>query len=584
MAARRACLGVALLASAALGQTPAFRATVQEVLVPVSVLNKSGKPVLGLTRDDFQLFFDGRPAAIGSFRAVNAAPPAASSAATRRVPALPPNVFVNVPALAGTRQTRVVLLLDYLNTTTSERQRIRMQLVRFLRQRRQGETAVAIYGMTDSLLLLQPFTSDPSVLARAAAEILAAKPGRGAPGLPPPAVVGTAALEPLAPAELAQAGITVAAGPPVGTTDGAIEYFVARERWVEANLNRLLRARYVLAQFEQLARSLSGIPGRKEVLWLTSDASPLNPSLMYQQVLEDPAAESLRVQAADVGAAYRALAAADVSVFPVDVRGVSNPGLLGAGSQASHASFEVMMGHSSPGEDATSGFADHAESLAADSSLAMTGAAVSTGGEVLANNNDLVALLLRAESLWSSYYLLSAVAPPAAPGYHKIEVKVARKGVKLLFRRGFATESAAQAAASKARESDLQQAAHVLMDATGVEIVLYLGMPRRVGQGAELPFTATIWGPSLNSEKTPRGQRYFFTAATVTIAAAGKVVASAGQDFDRVLAPAAAAQVAARGYTFPGKFVIPGSGEYYGRLIVRDDFSGRLGTITLRLR
>src|SRR5262245_45450270 len=56
------------------GQTPAFRSRVDLVEVDAVVRDKSGNPVRGLTRDDFQVFEDGKPMAIETFTAIDLPP------------------------------------------------------------------------------------------------------------------------------------------------------------------------------------------------------------------------------------------------------------------------------------------------------------------------------------------------------------------------------------------------------------------------------------------------------------------------------------------------------------------------------
>lgn len=98
-----------------------------------------------------------------------------------------------------------------------------------------------------------------------------------------------------------------------------------------------------MAQFREPAGSFAGVAGKKTVLWLTGDASPLNPTLMNVINFSDPSSEPLRVQWRDVAATYEALSNANISVFPVDVRGARNPGLEKPDEASNHHDFMQSM-------------------------------------------------------------------------------------------------------------------------------------------------------------------------------------------------------------------------------------------------
>ena len=100
---RLAALAVALVVVSLVGhaQEPVFRAGVDLVTVDAIVVDKDGRPVTGLTADDFILTVDGKPRGIDAFELV--AVRAAETAADRRLPDVSSN-DVAEPA-------RVVLLV-----------------------------------------------------------------------------------------------------------------------------------------------------------------------------------------------------------------------------------------------------------------------------------------------------------------------------------------------------------------------------------------------------------------------------------------------------------------------------------------
>src|SRR5438477_13168763 len=72
---------IGLFAQSAPQQPATFRATVRLIVQPVSVKDKQGKPVLGLTARDFVLTEDGQPQEIAfvEYQAFDAAPAATLS-------------------------------------------------------------------------------------------------------------------------------------------------------------------------------------------------------------------------------------------------------------------------------------------------------------------------------------------------------------------------------------------------------------------------------------------------------------------------------------------------------------------------
>lgn len=580
---RGVLLGTALLLGLSQAQSPRvkIKATSGLVLVPVSVLDKAGRPIQGLQSRDFQLFFDHQRVKIAGFDLVQT-----TGRSSARRPTLPPNAFVNVPASAASRRTRAVVLIDYLNTSAAARRLLRPQLERFLNSKEAAGAEVAIFGMTDSLLLLQPFTDDPAALARAAARALVAKPGKALSGFPAPWVAGSARAGLTSPSGIASAAVTVNAGPPPpNNTDARIQYFFARAQWQQLQLSSYIRGRITLAELRQLAGALAGIPGRKAVLWLTSDVAPLNPDLTNITSL-DPALAAVRLQPGDMASTYRALNAADVAIFPVDLRGLANEALVQADSGMTHEAFRESIGETAPrGEIAASGPTDLAQSEAANSALGMTNVAAATGGEVFAGYNDITSELDRAQSLWSTYYILSARAPAGIKRrhYHSIKVKITSRGARLLYRRAFVAPPLALA--NPLRRITLAEAAQALTDSTQIQILLQTGRPTRNRSGEVLPFTATLWPGSLARESLPSGFRYWLSVEVLTLDKHGRPISARHEELDRLLSSSVAAQVESRGYVFAENFDIPATqpSPAYGRLVVGDHLSGRIGSITISL-
>jgi VWFA-related protein len=565
--------------------TPVFRATSETVLVPTTVLDKQGQPQAGLKLTDFELRVDGKPVTIASLNEVSG--PIRASA--KAPPPLPPGTIINVIPVEEPQRSWVVLLLDFLNTSLPDRMELRRQLLKFLTADLRPGQPIAIYALGKSLTLLHPFTSDTQALIEAASRIMNQKgfppaPGTavGFAGATPAAVAGVIAAAPGGPASLTPSnGSGVGAG-------GDIEGFLLASEWRVSVYATRARAEDTLAQFRQLANSFAGVAGKKTVLWLTGDASPMNPTLMNQVNIADPTSVPLRLQWDKVAATYQELSAAGISLFPVDVRGVGNAGLKKPDETGSHTEFMQTLAQSQPGDGAIyPSVISRRQGEAANAIMAMETAAVETGGRVLGGNNDLSALLGRAQSLWSSYYVLAFTPQPESPGkspvYHRIEVKVPGRPVEVLYRRGYAARPESLIASDDELKRDVADASNSPVDFTAIPLTLRLAPEDKTASSRGPRFTLTIPATALDRTDTPQGSRYRFSIFIVLKDPKGKVLSDLGDKIDRLFAPREAAALLRHGFLYPGQFDAPAGDKTFGRIIVRDNLSGRVGTITVQI-
>jgi hypothetical protein len=203
-----------------------------------------------------------------------------------------------------------------------------------------------------------------------------------------------------------------ASGPPRGKgVDALNDYFTLQNARQEYNLDQAHRASDTSSAFRELAESFGGIAGKKTVIWLTGDASPLNPSMGYE------------------------------GVQPTDMNPYSSMVGIGGGE-------------------------------AANARLAMDSVAGETGAAVLAGNNRIEVLFDRAYKLWANYYVLAFV-PQMPPNeneasYHRIQVKVDRPGVHVPARRGFLSRPEAMLSSASEIQRDLAEAATSPIDLTSL--------------------------------------------------------------------------------------------------------------------
>ena len=269
-------------------QVPVFRSSAHLVQVSVLVHDSHGHPVDDLKKDDFVVSENGRPQQISFFWEASADKSAALS-----VP-LPPHIFSNVIAENRDVPTSVVVvLLDLLNTSWNDQLYARKGLLKFFQQL-QPQDRVAIFALgRHSLTLLHDYTTDASSLIarleKATGEI--------------PTELDGSTVNTNAQSELRNLGLDALAD--------------ADQR--EADFYTSGRVVNTLSTLEAIAQHLSGVPGRKSLIWL-SGGFPL--TIGFDEVPAIGSTREQRTFTREMDAAVRALNNSGIAVYPVDARGL----------------------------------------------------------------------------------------------------------------------------------------------------------------------------------------------------------------------------------------------------------------------
>jgi VWFA-related protein len=143
--------------------------------VDVVVSGKDGRPVTGLTKDDFILLENGVPKEITNFAEVRGtvSAPGGTPAAGAPVPAP-----IAVPAAEDFRPRLITIFIDNATLEPFNRNALLPSMRRFLRQTLRTGDQVMIATWASGLSLVQPLTADRAA-AEAAVETLAAAPTKG---------------------------------------------------------------------------------------------------------------------------------------------------------------------------------------------------------------------------------------------------------------------------------------------------------------------------------------------------------------------------------------------------------------------
>jgi VWFA-related protein len=377
------------------GETPTvFRTTVRRVVLDVVVTDPLGSPVRGLTKADFSVTEDGKPQEIVTFDAsgfssgMDYVPPA--------LPAQPPNTFVNMPATPE-KGPLYVLLYDLVNMDSPDQMNspedhsaqmiARQQLIKFIQSKPEG-TRFAIFVRSDGLHLIQGFTSDKSLL------LSAINPRNPKPHIP----------------------VVFLMAPNFGRGDRI------------SALNTL----------HAIATYLDGLPGRKNLLWFSSEF----PLSLFAADTDGPNFQEETRTTLDL------LARDEIAVYPVDARGVpaqDSHAQLATSVHSDTITSPIEAGSGSAGGSGggsagnspsqTSSFVQ-GSSTVMNSYAIMDGIAEETGGRAFYSDNDLAGALAKATQGGSMYYTL-AYAPTNlqyAGKLRNIHVELAKNGYNLAYR------------------------------------------------------------------------------------------------------------------------------------------------------
>jgi VWFA-related protein len=565
-----------------------FKATTRMVTVDVVAKDRHGKIIADLTQKDFQVFEQVPPKKgdneqrISGFVAINHEAILAASREQTKLK-LPAGVFTN---LVGTRLSvpPTILLLDGLNTEADSGTQARRQMVKMLASI-PPDTPTAVFILGRDLVLLQSFTKDPRLLHDAAERVMTTNLDNGGLGIDPhddPSSMSNQTREMFGGDDEAPPS-TVSSQPGRGTTGvvgpsgpmgGELQMAEIRRFEKETfSADTDMRVRTTLDALRTIARHVTGYPGRKNLIWVsTSFPMTISPDANAAHNL---AFEGNRNYGDMVAVATNALADAKVSVYPVNPAGVQTQSFY----SATKAPQLPGYGQQPYSEAKNLG----RESLSRFSSIeSMTDIAKQTGGNICINNNDLGECVKTAMEEGSSYYELSYY-PDASNWHgelHRIIVKSTRPGVQLFFREGYfahATETAAKEKDKAGNDPELQQAAcEDLLTSTSVLLVSQALPPDQPNQAK---YFLNIDSRMLSPTTTEDGKREVrLNVAICSFDRSGKALQYMQDTVDRTFEAAQFSSM--RGVPHAIQFA-PKEGTVRIRLLVRDSNSGQMGSLDI---
>jgi VWFA-related protein len=415
------------LSRQAASQRPKFGTSTAAVLVDVVVRDKKGKPVSGLTAEDFQVFEDGVPQKIISCDAAGLLAPMAQpvqpvqTAPLTGQPAAPPP-----PVPPDTGQTVVALVFDWLSEQSrAEAYKAARTLVDDMRP---GDYA-GVFVVDHSLHRLVQFTRDTTALS-AGFELALTRPRpstarvQGAQAsalLSRPETSPTAGAEdPNAPAAANPANPVDSTQPPASATAAADQQFAAELQSIDdfdRYASKEIQATSVSDSLRGLVQLLAPLPGRKTVVLFSEGLSVTNSTVERWGHLTDEANRQ------------------NVSFYTFDAQGLR--------VQSDQAAMGRMLGPSFGTGFSRGLYGDNMEqrneALLGGTTHGLAELASSTGGQYISNTNNLTDAFARVNEDRRSYYMLSysSTNPTLDGKFRSITVKLLRQGLTVHARRGY---------------------------------------------------------------------------------------------------------------------------------------------------
>ena len=530
---------------------PAVRVTTRLVIVDVVATDNHGHQVTDLTRDDFTVLERGKTQAISIF---NYEQPLSSAQNASAPPPLPLHVYTNSPEYRRSPGPPTFLLLDGLNTAPGDQVASREQLLGYVATQIKPDQPVAVLSLTDRLYVLQDFTSDPAMLRAALLKFTAKKSHQMARG--EPRTVTSLEAQQMTP-----------------------QMLEAINRFNQGNFVESVRDRVkiTLAAMRTIARIAAGFPGRKILLWISA-GFPLT-FLPGQDATSGPPENF----SDDIREATAKLSDAQVAVYPVDARG-----LVGQEDTRGITNDLVDTVQQSGAPDGGQVPPSHRLENVSMSNLAMESIAADTGGLAITNHNDLGRAVAMTLADGSSYYTLGFYpADPELDGkFRRIDVKVARKGLKLRYRRGYFASGPGpgqpDGKSEKQIDDEILTALADPLPDTAVTFRAYVPVPKPAARAqVEIQFLVDTQS-ILFQPLAGGGQESELEFVVAALTPEGKTIGIQGKTVNARLKPEEYALMRQGGLPFRMQVELE-PGNYQLRLAVRDNRSGWIGTLDLPL-
>ena len=454
-------------------QKKLFFDTVQVNLISVEVFvtDRTGNPVTGLQREDFEVFEDGRPVNVTNFFAAEPSVPAPNPAAVAGSPAASAPEEPKLPPVE--QRLSVVVFVDNSGITGAERNMALMNAREMLATcLRLPHTQAMVVTLDLRAHVRQTFTSDRQLLG-AALDKLEREPADPAAGAVNTSMIERAMSRISLPPQFTDPSAS-SRGRGIENRDFEREEAVSILQTIRSTAAEAReRTRATLVSTTNFIGSLAGLPGRKVVFYVGNGLS-LNPgeslfmkwqSRFGQAGLERGFSAPLEARGLSLSSDFRNLVAranaGRVTFYAIDASGGTAPGA---------ATAEQSVLDPEPGINTT-------ETMGKQHSIQHL--AFATGGVAIAATPEPSATFARLLKDLDTYYSLAYPAPRMGDGKdHAITVKVRREGALVRYRRHYLDKTADDRVVERNLSALLHESGSNSLD---VEVVVGTPVPRSGG-------------------------------------------------------------------------------------------------------
>jgi VWFA-related protein len=524
---------------------PVFRTGVNLILVDVVVRDRSGAFVKGLRAEDFDLFEDGVRQQIVSFAVEEIAPDAAplettstlsaaAGAARDAPPTAAPAVDAAVPAAAAPAAVEprpltsedvagrrlITLVFDTSSMQPEDVQKAIDSAGEWVNERMTPADLVAVASIGFGLDVLSDFTTDKERI-RTVLSAFAATDGTAFTAVDASTAVTDDAAQ--------------------RATDDTTAVDTSTQELDTFNNDVRLRA------LKTLAEALQPIQQKKAIIYFSSG---MQRSGMDNQI--------------ELRAAVNAALRANVSIYPVDSRGLQAIVPGGSARQGSRGGIGAFSGR---------GVSDQFMQLAAQQET-LTSLASDTGGTAFTDSNDFGEAFEKAQRDISSYYILgfTSTNPRKDGRFRRLTVRVkSRSGLRIAAKEGYYADRDFAHTNRNDREALLQEQLTTPIAATDVPLFVTAGWFRLASDRYYVPISLAVPGAAIPAS----GDR-------ITLDIAGFIRDERGLPVGRIrdtltVPPATSDSLAARQVLYQTGVTLP-PGRFSAKLVVRENASGQMGS------
>ena len=546
-----------------------IRTNTRLVVVDVVVTHKNGEPVTGLKAEDFTLEENGKKQKVSVFAAPG------SATGPTRAPA-PAGILSNHPENVEPAGVPTVLLLDAANSQFRDQAYARSQMLKYVVEQGQLGHPMAVLTLTDRLRVLQQFTSDPQVLMTAIKNLRPQEPIlQGAPPAPESHGVATGGLD-------RGGGGGTAIGSALASAQAAAQQFADIQ--VGYNLER--RTIITIEAMKALTRILGGLPGRKNVVWLTAslpfDLVPEDRNVTDAELLADLpgqgrqrsvsvnsagayAAEARQLHGQDIKEAESELANTNIAIYPVDVTGLISGMENSASRQGSVYNDAAISGRALGGVSAQQAAQDTMREIA-----------LQTGGKAYINQNEIKdGITLAVSDEKASYSLGYYPENKKWDGkFRSLKIKVDQGDTQVRYRKGYYALDPTQ----DKKVNFEQEVAAVLEIGAPATQVSFMAQAKPTDPG-KLRVMFLVDAHTLTAEDAGGGKKMNVILYASVYSADGKNMGTRSLKVDRTFDATTYQQLLDKGMMVPIDLDIPANGKEL-RLAVLDNKTGFIGTVS----